>query len=87
MKGRILLNLFYFAGALGLGMALSYRPWTVYQRQVAEERALHKQAIEMERRRAELNWQRDQLSDPLHKEGLIRSKGWIQRNETPLNSN
>jgi hypothetical protein len=82
MKGRILLNILFVASAVAIGAAMSFRPWMVYQRQAAEESQLHKQAVNLERQRVELTWQRDQLTDPITKEEMIRRQGWLQKSET-----
>ena len=84
-KLRAFLNVLFVLAAIGVGLALSSKPWDVYQRQRTEADGSRAQAIDMERSRTELIRQHDKLEDPLHQEERARKAGLLKKGEVLIN--
>lgn len=82
---RLFLNIVFVLAAMGVGIALSIKPWEVYKRQRSEADGSRAQAIEMERTRTELIRKHDKLEDPLHQEERARKAGMMKQGEVLIN--
>jgi hypothetical protein len=84
MKSRFLLNTTIVVAAVTTGVLLSIRPWEVYKRESVQATGLNAQAIDLEKKKADLTRERDQLQDPLRKQEAVRQIGWVKIGEQPL---
>ena len=84
MKRKLFLNGLFILAAVGLGIALSIKPWQVYrlQRNAADAALLDMRKAESER--ADLSRKKAQYESTLGKEELARNQGYRQANETPV---
>ena len=84
MNRKIFLSTAFALSAVGVGIALSIKPWQVYREQ---RKAADAEVVEMrqaEKNRTDLTRRKAQFESAIGKEELARSQGYRQANETPV---
>ena len=84
MKSKLVWNLAILFAAVGVGVALSVRPWQVYreQRKIADDSI--SEMREAEGKKAELTRQRAKYETALGREELARKQGYKRPNEKSI---
>ena len=77
-------NLTFVLAAAATGLALSYRPWSVWRDHRAKADQHVQEMRDAERSREELIRQRARMETPLGKEEMAREQGYLKPGETPV---
>lgn len=70
--------------AVGTGLALSLKPWQVYNAQRKKSEEAERRADAAQAERVELSRQKALLDSPSGKERIARERGYVKPGETPL---
>lgn len=84
MKSKLVWNLAIVFAAVGVGVALSAKPWQVYreQRKIADESIAEMRSAEG--KKADLTRQRAKYETSLGREELARKQGYKRPDETSI---
>jgi hypothetical protein len=76
-------NIGFVAAAVATGLALSYRPWSVWRDQRIKADQHIEEMRQAEKSREELIRKRARIETPLGKEEIAREQGYLKPGEQP----